>query len=224
MIAGSYSINYSRAQKVSFAGPYLITYQGLLVRKADDSLTTLDDLNRGKKLCSVSGSTPAQNVKNLLTGTQLQEFDSYSSCVEALRRGKVDALTTDETILAGYAKRYEGEFKLIQMNYELSKPLCIGKPKKQKKNGDPFSREVYGIGLAKGDTAAIEAIDRALDKMIASGTWDADLREALGDSTIDDWEKRATGGTYALRPDPSPAAVEKITGVKPVADKACEAA
>ncbi|MGL5444010.1 MAG: glutamate ABC transporter substrate-binding protein, partial [[Mycobacterium] stephanolepidis] len=85
-------------------------------------------------------------------------------------------------------------------------------------------REVYGIGLAKGDTAAIEAIDRALDKMIASGTWDADLREALGDSTIDDWEKRATGGTYALRPNPSPAAVEKITGVRPVADKACEAA
>ncbi|QCH24565.1 glutamate ABC transporter substrate-binding protein [Mycobacteroides salmoniphilum] len=224
MIAGSYSVNYSRAQKVSFAGPYLITYQGLLVRKADNSLTTLDDLNRGKKLCSVSGSTPAQNVKNLLAGTQLQEFDSYSSCVEALRRGKVDALTTDETILAGYAKRYEGEFKLIQMNYELSKPLCIGKPKKQKKNGDPFSREVYGIGLAKGDTAAIEAIDRALDKMIASGTWDADLRDALGNSTIDDWEKRATSGTYGLLPDPSPAAIEKITGIKPVADKACEAA
>ncbi|MFA4082371.1 glutamate ABC transporter substrate-binding protein [Mycobacteroides salmoniphilum] len=224
MIAGSYSVNYSRAQKVSFAGPYLITYQGLLVRKADNSLTTLDDLNRGKKLCSVSGSTPAQNVKNLLAGTQLQEFDSYSSCVEALRRGKVDALTTDETILAGYAKRYEGEFKLIQMNYELSKPLCIGKPKKQKKNGDPFSREVYGIGLAKGDTAAVEAIDRALDKMIASGTWDADLRDALGNSTIDDWEKRATSGTYGLLPDPSPAAIEKITGVKPVADKACEAA
>ncbi|MFD6198200.1 glutamate ABC transporter substrate-binding protein [Mycobacteriaceae bacterium NPDC060252] len=224
MIAGSYSVNYSRAQKVSFAGPYLITYQGLLVRKADESLTTLDDLNRGKKLCSVSGSTPAQNVKNLLAGTQLQEFDSYSSCVEALRRGKVDALTTDETILAGYAKRYEGEFKLIQMNYELSKPLCIGKPKKQKKNGDPFSREVYGIGLAKDDTAAIEAIDRALDKMIASGAWDADLRDALGNSTIDDWEKRAKGGTYGLLPDPSLAAIEKITGVKPVADKACEAA
>lgn len=224
MIAGSYSVNYSRAQKVSFAGPYLITYQGLLVRKADDSLTTLDDLNRGKKLCSVSGSTPAQNVKNLLPGTQLQEFDSYSSCVEALRRGKVDALTTDETILAGYAKRYEGEFKLIQMNYELSKPLCIGNPKRQRRNGDPFSREVYGIGLARGDTAAIEAIDRALDKMIATGAWDSDLREALGDSTIDGWEKRAESGTYGLRPDPSVAAIEKITGTKPAADPACGAA
>ncbi|MGH3723643.1 MAG: glutamate ABC transporter substrate-binding protein [Mycobacterium sp.] len=223
MIAGTYSINYNRAQKVSFAGPYLITYQGLLVRKADNSLNKLDDLNRGKKLCSVSGSTPAQNVKNLLTGTQLQEFDSYSSCVEALRRGKVDALTTDETILAGYAKRYEGEFKLIQMNYELTKPLCVGKPKKQKMNGDPFSKEVYGIGLAKDDVKSLEAIDRALNKMIASGPWDSTLRDALGNSTIDDWERRATGRAYDLQPTPSPVTVEKLAGAKPTADAACEA-
>lgn len=222
MIAGTYSVNYNRAQKVSFAGPYLITYQGLLVRKTDNSITALDDLNRGKKLCSVSGSTPAQNVKAMLTGTQLQEFDSYSSCVEALRRGKVDALTTDETILAGYAKRYEGEFKLIQMNYELTAPRCIGKPQRQKKNGDPFSKEIYGIGLAKGDAQAIEAVNRALEKMIATGAWTAALRDALGDNTIDSWEKRAKSGSYGLQPIPSIEAMNKVVGTKPTADPACE--
>lgn len=224
MIAGTYSINSRRAQKVSFAGPYLVTYQGLLVRKADRSLSRLQDLNRGKKLCSVSGSTPALNVKSLLPGTQLQEFDSYSSCVEALRRGKVDALTTDETILAGYAKRYEGEFELIQMNYDLDKPQCIGKPMRQKKNGDPFAREVYGIGLAKDDTAAIDAINRALTKMIATGAWDAALRDALGSSIVEDWERRTQHSGYELQPDPSPSTVEAVTHSMEAADASCEGA
>ncbi|GAB19080.1 glutamate ABC transporter substrate binding protein, partial [Gordonia effusa NBRC 100432] len=117
MIAATYSINAARSKKVDFAGPYLINYQGLLVRSDDESIKTLTDLEKGKKLCSVTGSTPAQNVKKQLPGVQLQEYDSYSSCVEGLRRGKVDALTTDEVILAGYAKFWEGEFKLVDMTY-----------------------------------------------------------------------------------------------------------
>ena len=64
MIAATYSINASRSQRVAFAGPYLVNYQGLLVRRDDTGIRTLTDLDKGKKLCSVTGSTPAQNVKD----------------------------------------------------------------------------------------------------------------------------------------------------------------
>ena len=106
-IAATYSINKSRSEAVDFGGPYLLTHQALLVRSDDAEITGLEALD-GRILCSVTGSTPAQKVKDTLPGVQLQEYDTYSSCVEALRNGNVDALTTDATILGGYSAQSPG--------------------------------------------------------------------------------------------------------------------
>lgn len=83
--------------------------------KSDNTdITGPESLNGGKKLCSVTGSTPAQKVKDQYAkDVQLQEFDTYSACVEALRNGAVDAVTTDDIILAGYAAQYPGELKVV---------------------------------------------------------------------------------------------------------------
>ncbi len=86
LIAATYSINASRAESVNFGGPYLVTHQALLVNQDNSDITKLEDLESGKILCSVTGSTPAQKIKDVLPGVQLQEYDTYSSCVEALRQ------------------------------------------------------------------------------------------------------------------------------------------
>ncbi len=65
MIAATYSINASRAEKVNFGGPYLVTHQALLVSADNAEIKGLDGLD-GKILCSVTGSTPAQKVKEAL--------------------------------------------------------------------------------------------------------------------------------------------------------------
>ena len=83
MIVATYSITDARKEKVSFAGPYFVAGQDLLVRADDTSITGPDTLD-GKKLCSVTGSTSAQKVKDTYPGVQLQEFDTYSECVAAL--------------------------------------------------------------------------------------------------------------------------------------------
>lgn len=104
MIFATYSITDARKEKVAFAGPYFIAGQDLLVRAGDTSITGPESLNDGKKLCSVTGSTPAQNIKdNYASGVQLVEFKTYSECVTALLSSKVDAVTTDDIILAGLA-------------------------------------------------------------------------------------------------------------------------
>ena len=111
----TYSITDARKEKVSFAGPYFVAGQDLLVRADDTSITGPDSLN-GKKLCSVKGSTSAQKVKDKFAQTvQLQEFGTYSECLPALATGGVDALTTDDAILAGFAAQPEnkGKFKLV---------------------------------------------------------------------------------------------------------------
>lgn len=163
MIAATYSINPGRSESVNFGGPYLITHQALLVREDDSEITDLDSLD-GKILCSVSGSTPAQTVKEVLPGVQLQEYDTYSSCVEALRQGNIDAMTTDATILLGYSAQAPGQFRVIEMEQD----------------GEPFTDEYYGIGLAKDDTEGTDALNAALEQLHESGEFDTLLEANLG--------------------------------------------
>jgi glutamate transport system substrate-binding protein len=162
-IAATYSITDAREQKVSFAGPYLITGQSLLVRKDNTDITGEASLQNNKKLCSVSGSTPAQRIKDKFPGVQLQQYDTYSACVEALKNGAIDAVTTDEVILAGYAAQTPGAFKLV---------------------GGTFSEERYGIGLKKDNTDLQKKINDAITKMEQDGTWKAAWDKNLGPSGI----------------------------------------
>jgi len=161
-IVGTYSITDARKQKVAFAGPYYIAGQDLLVRSDDSGITGLDSLN-GKKLCSVKGSTSAQQVKDKVPGVNLQEFGTYSECVSALVSKAVDALTTDDTILAGYASQdqYQGKLRVV---------------------GQPFTQERYGIGLKKGDVEKCTKITDAIKAMIADGKWQQALDDNLGKS------------------------------------------
>ncbi|GAB2801554.1 glutamate ABC transporter substrate-binding protein [Streptomyces chlorus] len=159
-IAATYSINDERAQKVDFAGPYLLAHQDLLV-KADSDISDATDLN-DKKLCSVAGSTSAQNVKkDFAPKAQLRELGTYSECVAALQSGAVDALTTDDSILAGYASQdqYKGKFKLA---------------------GLKLSNENYGIGVKKGDTETVNKINDALEKMVGDKAWDKAVEANFG--------------------------------------------
>lgn len=161
-IAATYSINKSRSEAVNFGGPYLLTHQALLVRSDDAEITGLESLD-GRILCSVTGSTPAQKVKDTLPGVQLQEYDTYSSCVEALRNGNVDALTTDATILGGYSAQSPGDFKVVEL----------------KKDGEDFTDEHYGVGLKKEDPGALEAVNKALDALYSDGSFDKFVDENL---------------------------------------------
>lgn len=160
MVVATYSITDERKQKVSFAGPYFIAGQDLLVRSDESTITGPETLT-GKRLCSVKGSTSAQKVKDKYPGVQLQEFGTYSECVAALVSKGVDALTTDNTILAGYASQdqYKGKLKVV---------------------GKTFSEERYGIGLKKGDKAMCEKVNTAIAKMISSGEWQKAVDKNLG--------------------------------------------
>ena len=161
-IAATYSINKSRSEAVDFGGPYLLTHQALLVRSDDAEITGLEALD-GRILCSVTGSTPAQKVKDTLPGVQLQEYDTYSSCVEALRNGNVDALTTDATILGGYSAQSPGDFKVVEL----------------KKDGEQFTNDHYGVGLKKEDPGALEAVNKALNALYEDGSFDKFVNDNL---------------------------------------------
>src|SRR5436190_11923210 len=128
IVVATYTINDTRKQVVDFAGPYFVAHQDIMVRKDDASIKSVTDLN-GKKVCSAQGSTSIKNIQTKAPQADISiTFDTYSKCAEALGDGRVQAVSTDNTILAGLVKDSGGKFKLV---------------------GAPFSDEPYGIGMKK---------------------------------------------------------------------------
>lgn len=157
---GTYSINDKRKEQIDFAGPYFITGQGLLVAKDAPEADKLEDFN-GKTVCSATGSTPIQNIKANFPEIKTQEYDLYSACVQDLIDGKVDAVTTDQAILIGYAAQYPDEVKVT---------------------GGLFTEERYGVGLTKGDDALRAHINDLFTEN--NDIWQAIFEKNLGDSGI----------------------------------------
>ncbi len=158
MILASYSITDDRKKTVDFAGPYLVAGQDLLVRSDNTTIKGPNDLN-GKRLCSVTGSTSAVVIKEKYSDkVQLMEQPGYAECATALFSGIVDAVTTDNIILAGLAANSRGRLKLVNA---------------------PFTQEHDGVGIHKGNTGLAQQINAAIKEMVSSGAW----QKAIEDNT-----------------------------------------
>jgi glutamate transport system substrate-binding protein len=159
---GTYTINAKRKEQIAFAGPYFTAGQDLLVKKDDNSITGPETL-KGKKVCSVSGSTPIQKVKSegLTEPENIVELQNYSQCVEQLEQGAVDAVTTDDAILKGYASQSQTTLKVV---------------------GKTFSSEPYGIGLPKDDKALRDKVNDVLQAALDGTEWQAAYDATLGKS------------------------------------------
>jgi glutamate transport system substrate-binding protein len=153
MVVATYTINDKRKERIAFAGPYYEAGQNIMVKKDDTSITGPDAFKDGtKKVCSVTGSTPAEEIKKHVkdVATQVVLFDTYDKCRDALKGGQVNAVTTDNVILLGYISKDQDSFKLA---------------------GDNFTKEPYGIGVKKDDTAFRNFINDVLDKSYKDGSW-----------------------------------------------------
>ncbi|KOU63753.1 ABC transporter substrate-binding protein [Streptomyces sp. WM4235] len=155
---GTYTINDNRKKQVGFAGPYFMAGQSLLVRKDEKDIKGPGDL-AGKKVCSAAGSTPYQRLQKEHPEAVLVSYDTYSVCVDNLLTYQVDAVSTDDSILLGYAAKVPDELKVV---------------------GEPFSKEPYGIGVPRGDNALRFALDDALAENEKNGNWKKAYEATLG--------------------------------------------
>lgn len=161
-VVATYTINDKRRERISFAGPYYTAGQDLMVAAADTTITGPDSFkaNPSAKVCSVTGSTPAENIKaSLAAPDQLVLFDVYSKCADALRTGQVRAVTTDNVILLGLVSQSKGAFKLV---------------------GNAFTEEPYGIGLKKGDVDFCRYVSGVLTSASSSGAYGKAWNETAG--------------------------------------------
>lgn len=154
LVVATYTINDKRKERITFAGPYYVAGQQIMVNAGEDRLSGPEDItaNPDMKICSVTGSTPAENIRPFLAAPdQLVEFKTYDDCVAAMASGQVQATTTDNVILTGYVAESDGALMLV---------------------GEQFTEEPYGVGLAKGDVAFCEFVNEALASAAADGAYE----------------------------------------------------
>ncbi|HET6269874.1 MAG TPA: glutamate ABC transporter substrate-binding protein [Arthrobacter sp.] len=149
LVIATYTINDKRKQVVDFAGPYYEAGQALMVNKDNTSITKPEDV-RGKNVCSVTGSTPAATIVEKY-GAVLVPAATYSACLEPLRNKQVEAITTDNVILAGFVAKEPDAFKLA--------------------SDETFTKEPYGIGLKKDDTAFRTWLNDQLEAFAKDGSY-----------------------------------------------------
>jgi glutamate transport system substrate-binding protein len=150
IVAATYTINDTRKQVVDFAGPYYVAGQDIMVAAGNpEGIQGPDDL-AGKTVCSVEGSTPAQNIRDNYPEANLTTYDVYSKCADDLANGNVQAVTTDNVILTG---------------------LVAGNPEGFELVGNPFTEEPYGIGLTLGDTEFRNFLNDVLEEAYEDGRW-----------------------------------------------------
>jgi len=160
IVVATYTINDTRKQVVDFAGPYYEAGQDIMVAKGNpEDIAGPDDL-AGKTVCSVEGSTPAQNIRDNYPEAQLTTYDVYSKCADDLKNGNVQAVTTDNVILTGLIAGSPDDFELV---------------------GNPFTEEPYGVGLKLGDTEFRNFINDVLEESFDDGTWAEAWDRTAGD-------------------------------------------
>ncbi len=167
MVVATYTINDERKERITFAGPYYVAGQQIMVAADDDTITGPESLkeNPDAKVCTVTGSTPSENIREYLASDdQLVLFDEYTQCRDALSNGQVQAVTTDNVILLGYVSESDGAFKLV---------------------GEQFTEEPYGIGIAKGDVEFCEFINKTLqdNEEAYVAAWEATAGQIEGTQT-----------------------------------------
>ncbi len=157
LVIATMTITDARKLEIDFSRVYFRAGQSLLVKKDNATIKSVTDLN-GKKACSVTGSTSEKNVKEKAPQVDLLTLDAYAACVASLKDGRVEAVTTDDIILAGFAKT-DATLKLV---------------------GGTFTQEPYGIGFKKGKDDLVAFVNTLLNDMLKDGRWDRIYQQYLG--------------------------------------------
>jgi polar amino acid transport system substrate-binding protein len=151
LIAATMTKNPERAKQIDFSYTYFLTGQKFLTKKG--AVKSLKDLE-GQKIGTAKGSTSEQNVKKAVPSATVLSFDDYPQGVLAVQQGKVIAVTTDESILAGQLGKLEknpatkGKFEIPDI---------------------AISEEPYGIGMRKGDTNWVKFVNDTILEMEKNG-------------------------------------------------------
>jgi polar amino acid transport system substrate-binding protein len=164
IVARNMSITCDRWKDIAFSAQYYESGQKILVRKGSD-ITGLDSL-AGHKVCAPTGTTTMDNLIRLAPQAEPVGAATHTGCLVLLQEGRVDAITGDDTVLAGLAAQDPYAVVLDEA---------------------AFTKEPYGVGIPKDQVDMVRFVNGVLEKMHSDGSWQASydkwLAPTLGQKT-----------------------------------------
>jgi polar amino acid transport system substrate-binding protein len=157
VVADTMTANCARWKDVNFSTIYYDAGQKVLVSK-DSAAKSIDDLG-GKKVCAASGSTSFDNIGKVASKPIAVAMPAFGDCLVAFQQNQVDAISTDDTILAGMAAQ-DPYAKVV---------------------GPAFTKEPYGMAMSPKHPEFTQFVNAVLAQNRANGTWTATYKKWLGD-------------------------------------------
>ena len=149
IVVDTFTINCDREAQIDFSTEYFTSTQKLLVR-TDSEAQSIEDMTADHRICAAANSTSIENLAQLPEPRpQAVPVVDQADCLVLLQQGEVDAISTDDTILAGMVAQ--------DPNLEIV--------------GEPFSQEPYGVGLPPDRPEFVRYVNAVLDQVRSSGRW-----------------------------------------------------
>ena len=159
LVARTFTINCERWETIAFSGEYLSAGQKVLVTRDSDAQSIADLEGLGdQRVCAPEGTTTLERLQETYPGVEAVGAPTHTGCLVLFQQGKVDAITGDDTILAGFVAQ-DPYAKVV---------------------GDAFSEEPYGIGVNADQQDLVAFVNTVLDQAKADGTWAAAYDRWLG--------------------------------------------
>ncbi|MEV0105842.1 glutamate ABC transporter substrate-binding protein [Nocardia sp. NPDC050799] len=147
MVVKTMTITCARLARVSFSTVYLKAHQRVLAVQ-NSGIQSLRDL-ANKRVCTIRGTTSLEQISRIQPQASILTVPTWADCLVVLQQRQVDAVSTDDAILAGLAEQ-DPYTELV---------------------GPSISEEPYGIGIPKGDEDLVRFVNGTLDRIRADGTW-----------------------------------------------------
>jgi polar amino acid transport system substrate-binding protein len=147
MVIRSMTMNCDRWEQVNFSTEYFSAGQAIMVAR-DSPIQGIKDL-AGKKVCAATGSTSIRNIAAKAPEAKPVSANDALDCLVLLQQLQVDAVSTDDAILAGFAEQDKGT-KILP---------------------ERFTEEPYGMAMKKESVDLVRFVNAVLDRIRADGTW-----------------------------------------------------
>ncbi|WP_438390393.1 glutamate ABC transporter substrate-binding protein [Caballeronia sp. DA-9] len=167
MVIATLAITDERRKAISFAGPYLIHGQDIMIKKGNPAGIHKPEDMDGKKICVLNGSEGRATLDTRFPKAHVIAFDDFSKCGEAIKNGSVDGAVIGAAVELGYVAKEPDQFELV---------------------GKRLTVERSGIGIKKGDVEFCKFIDGALKDAGTAGSYKAAYDGSVGKYLNTPWK------------------------------------
>ena len=155
VVVKTMTINCERRKQVNFSTVYLDAAQRILAPR-DSPITKPADLS-GKRVCVARGTTSLHRIREIAPPPIVVEVVNWADCLVTLQQRQVDAVSTDDSILAGLVSQ-DPYLHLV---------------------GPNMGTQPYGVGVKLDNTGLVRFVNGTLERIRRDGTWNTLYRKWL---------------------------------------------